>query len=146
MSKSASSSRDRSRLSAEERDRQLSALRDGWLNLNQGITPVRQFPPHIAEPANLLSPLSGRTPPPQNFSAAAEIHPKPSGIPDSSPDIKSEPLSSPQATSFTPIAQPPTAPCRSARLSSKRSATLAPKSFPSLDISNIPGTADLNLQ
>ena len=113
--------------------------------MNQGITPVRQFPPHIAEPANLLSPLSGRTPPPQNFSAAAEIHPKPSGIPDSSPDIKNEPLSSPQATSSTPIAQP-TAPHRSARLSSKRSATLVPISFPSLDLSNIPGTADLNLQ
>ena len=145
VSKSASSSRDRSRLSAEERDRRLSALRDGWLNLNQGPTPVRRFPPHIAEPANLLSPLGGRTPPLPNFSAAAKIHSKPSGIPDSSPDIKSKPLSSPQVRSSTPIVQP-TAPRRSVRLSSKRSATLAPISFPSLDLSNIPGTADLNLQ
>ena len=145
VSKSASSSRDRSRLSAEERDRQLSALRDGWLNLNQGTTPIRWFPPHIAESANLLSPLGGRTPPPQNVSAAVEIQPKPSGIPDSSPDIKSEPLTSPQARSSTPVTQP-TAPCQSARLSSKRLASLAPISFPSLDLSNIPGTEDLNLQ
>ena len=123
----------------------MSALRDRWLNLNQSTTPIRQFPPHIAEPAILSSTLGGRTPPPQDFSATAEIHPKPSGIPDSSPEIKDEPLSSPQARASTPLGLP-TAPCRSARLSSKRSSALVPISFPSLDISSIPGSGNLNLQ
>ena len=123
----------------------MSVLRDGWLHLNQNPTLVRQFPPHIAEPANLLTPQGGRTPPQPNFSVTAEIHPKPAGIPDSSPDIKDEPLSSPLATTSTPAGQP-TAPRRSARLSFKRSAALSPISFPSLDLSTIPGTGDLNLQ
>ena len=123
----------------------MSALRDGWLHLNQNPTPVRWFPPHIAEPANLLTPQGGRTPPQPDFSAITEIHTKPAGIPDSSPDIKDEPLSSPLARTSIPAGQP-TVPRRSARLSSKRSAALSPISSPSLDLSTIPGTGDLNLQ
>ena len=93
----------------------------------------------------MLTPQGGKTPSPPNFSAAAEIHPKPPGIPDSSPDIKDEPLSSPLARTSAPASQP-TAPQQSARLSAKRSAILSPITFPSLDLSNIPGTGDLNLQ
>ena len=122
----------------------MSALRDRWLNLNQSTTPIRRFPPHISEPA-ILSSLGGRTPPLQDFSATAEIHPKPLGIPDSSPEIKDEPLSSPQTRASTPLGLP-TAPRRSARLFSKRSSALAPISFPSLDLSSIPGSGNLNLQ
>ena len=81
----------------------------------------------------------------KTFSATAEIHPKPLGIPDSSPEIKDEPLSSPQARASTPLGLT-TAPHWSARLSSKRSSALAPISFPSLDLSSIPGSGNLNLQ